>query len=321
MIEQSWGKGRVGSVALVLGLAWLSGCAEQQQGPQVASSAGESGYAERYPGSLGQARQGVTDGEADVARINGELPTYPDALKKTDYKLVREVVVRADAAGKSQGYASNAEEAEQVQRFAREEKDKLAQQTSGAVRYTLTEKQASTELIDVGGSAAARGQERAIEKQLEERSHEANPAHRFIADNEEGLGKSNLETLEKQADEIAKASYITHIALIEEKKRLETMVRDASAVKGTLEQSIEEENKLASDPATSARRKKIAQERVQAAQDARGKVDEEVTQAQTALQDMEQRTKDLTAAYEQALDALLDKLDQLAAAEPAAAAS
>ncbi len=307
------------SVVLLAAALALPACAPEAQAPVVKSSAAEGAFAERYPDVLADSTAHVEGGEAEVARIKGELPTYPDAVKKTDYALMREMLVKADSAGQSQAYTENVRQNEAVSSFVSEEKDKLAQQTAGAVRYALTDKGASADEIEAGSNAAAAGQQRAVQKQLEERAHETNAAYRFIDDHEEQLGKANVPTLQKQADDVALASHIVHVVLPREKERLTQLVADADAVKKTLDKTIEEEKAVSADKATTPRRKKIADGHVKDAEASRARVDETLQKANTALTDLDKRTKELGDAYDQALLELLDKLDDLAKASPAPA--
>jgi hypothetical protein len=261
-------------------------------------------------------RERVSAAQTDAERIDSELTTFPEELKNTDYGAVKEVVERADRAGRSRSNADTAEEARVVRRFAREEKDKLAQQTGGSVRYVLSDKGVASDVADSASSAAARGQEKAIEKQLEERQRRASPAHRYIDDNEERLGKNNLETLRKRADEITRASYAVHVELPEEKAHLEQLVREAGDVKKTLARVVEEERAVLDEPKTTPRRKKLAQDRIADAEKSAARVDEEKQNAEAALKDLEQRTEELAGAHARAIESLKDKLEQLARAAP-----
>ncbi|HSC87447.1 MAG TPA: hypothetical protein VLC09_09270 [Polyangiaceae bacterium] len=305
--------------AVALACLQLACASQSSTGPTTQSSAGESSYAERYPDTISESASTVSEGEGDATRVTGELASYPDAVKKADYAAVREVYVKADAAGESQAYDERAEEGECVARFAREEKDKLGQQTAGAVRHVLSEKGVAAEQVDAAGSAASAGQQRAIQKQLEERSREANPAHRYIEENEELLGKQNVETLEKQADELAATSHFVHVVLPREKQRLEALVSDADTVKRTLQDTSEKEKQVAADKATTPRRRKLAETRAKDAEAALARVDESVEKARAALDNLEKRTQEQTDAYEKALQQLLDETEKRAKEQPQAA--
>ncbi len=300
-----------------LGFAALAACNTQKPEPLTASSASQATYAEHYPDNLAASRQKFVDGETDARTVIEGMSTYPDQLKNPDHNGVLTVVTKADEDGKSDAYAHRYAEAEVVARFHAEEKEKLNQQVAGSVRYVLKDKGAGSDVVDAGGSAAVRGMEKAVTKQLEERVREASEAHRFIEDNQETLGKQNVEKLKKQADDIARASYIVHVAVIEQQRKLEDQVAEASEVKKTLEATIETEFAIAADPTSSPSRKAIAEKRASAAEAARGKLDAEVEQSEAALKELQKRNEQLAADYEKALDALKDKLEELAKAQPA----
>lgn len=304
-------------IALVAcGAIALGACNSQQQGPVLASSAGEANYAESYPQTVASSRATVSDADAEVTRVGAEMAKYPDDLKDPDYHVVLDVVESSDAAGKSSSYATQAEESRQVKRFLTEEKEKLSQQVSGSVRYTLKEKGASEDAVDAGGSAAVFGMQKAVDKQLEERLRRANPAHRIIDENEESLGKANVDALRKQADDIARASHLLHVVLPEEKQRLEALIGEASDVKGTLEKTIEEERAVAADAKTSSKRKAVAEKRVASAEAALSQVDQEAEQAKQAHKSLETRIAELQKSYDQALSDLKKQLEERAAAQP-----
>ncbi len=299
------------------GFLALVACNSQKPEPLTASSASQATYAEHYPDDLATSRQRFVDGETDARSVMQGMETYPDELKNTDYNGVLEVVTKADEDGRSEAYAQQYAEAETVMRFLSEDKDKLNQQVAGSVRYVLKEKGASQEAIDAGGSAAVRGMEKGVAKQLEERVRSASEAQRYIEDNEESLGKQNIEKLKKQADDISRASYIANVAVVEQQRKLEAQVAEASDVKKTLDSTIEKEKAVAADPKTSASRKAIAEKRAAAAEAARGKLDSEVQQSEASLKELQKRNDQLKADYEKALDALKTKLEELAKAQPA----
>ncbi len=302
--------------ALGLGILLSTACASQKEEPLTASSAGQASYAESYPDQLAATRQRSTDGETDARTTMQAMATYPDELKNTDYNGVLEVVNRADEAGRSSTYAQSYAEAEEVARFHTEEKEKLGQQVGGSVRYVLKEKGANQDQIDAGGSAAVRGMDKAVTKQLEERVRAHNEAHRYIEDNEETLGKANIEKLQKQADDIARASYVTNVQAVEQQRALKAQVDEASDVKSTLQKTIDSERAIAADANTTPGRKAAAEKRAAAAEASLGKLDAEVEQANASLKDLEKRNEQLKKDYDKALEDLKKKLEDLAKAQP-----
>ena len=91
-------------------------------------------------------------------------------------------------------------ESQSVRTFYTEERDTLRQKVGGARPSTRPRKRAATSSSTdpIGGAL-----DRCVEQQLEERLHERSGAHRYIEDNEDAIGKPNVEKLVKQADQIA----------------------------------------------------------------------------------------------------------------------
>ena len=88
-------------------LAALAACASQPPPePEIASAAGEFGYAARYPGQLGATRGELLALENKTGRVIAKFPNYPSELKDPDWSRVLEVVERADQAGRSAAYVA-----------------------------------------------------------------------------------------------------------------------------------------------------------------------------------------------------------------------
>jgi hypothetical protein len=277
------------------------------------SSAGEAGYAERYPTAVDGANTRLNEQEQTAREDFGKFAGYPDALNNPRWEGVSEVVDRADAAGKSAAYASEAERARIVEQFFEEEKQGIHRRVGGAVDYAA--KQKGCESGEIAGAAAG-SVDKAVEKQLEERLRKHSEAHRYIDDHEDELGKANVEKLREQADEISRASFLVHVGVWVTRRDLELMVTEASDVRSTLDRTIEESNARIQDPNSSPGAKKAAQARLEAAQSARTSIDEEVKEAQASLEKLDERIQKLQADYEKALDDLKKKIDEKASAQP-----
>jgi hypothetical protein len=216
---------------VVVSLA-AAGCA-QKQAPPAAPSGEQAGYAERYPARLEHVRAHFASDETEARAGFSEFKGFPDALRNANFEATREVVLRADAAGKSSTYTEASLEAETVNRFFDEEKEGLRQKVGGAVSYAAEQKQCSEDL----GGAAVGAMERGVNKQLEERLRSYNEAHRYIEDHQDELGKPNLDTLEKQADKIARASNVAHVRLELYRREIEALLDDSSSVRSTLDRT------------------------------------------------------------------------------------
>lgn len=286
--------------------ALSSGCSQRPQ-PAFASSANESAYAERYPAALLSARTEFADDESKARELMGNFSKYPGQLTAPDGEQTLAVVERADAAGKSGSYAQAMTDQAAVSRFWSEEKDGLNQKVGGAAQYAAKQKECT---VDVASPAiGALG--RAVEKAQEDRLRDREEAHRYIEDHQDQLGKPNLEKLEKQADEIALASYLVNVRVKQLETELTQLADLASDVKKTLKRSDEEAQAVLANASASKGAKATAQMRADAAKKASSGLDIEVEQAKRATQEMALRIDKLKKDYDQALDGLKKTLKDL----------
>ncbi len=307
---------RLTSIALALLLvpAFGLGC-EQREAPEpkVASAAGESGYATRFPAELSAARGELQTDESNLTQLTGKFAAYPAELDKPPWDKVLTVVDKADQAGRSQSYVERAEESETIQQFFDESKDELNRKVGGAAQYAATQK-GCTE-ADVYGATAHALQE-GVNKQLEKRLRERNEAWLYIDENQEAFGKKNVPKLEKQSDEIAYASYVANIAVVKVKVRLKGMVAEGKEVGSTLDRTISENEATVKDASRADADKKAAQKKLDLAKKAKQSLDSEVQQAEQALKDIDPRIKKIQDDYKKALDTLRTDIQKRAREEP-----
>src|SRR6478609_5552259 len=293
------------SIALLA--AALSSACTTQPAPTFASAANESGYAERYPTALLGARSEFAADETRAREIIADLPKYPEALTSPDGEKVSAVVSRADAAGKSGAYARQMEEQSHVSSFFSEEKDELNQKVGGAAQYAAKQKECTADVSSPAIGALDKG----VDKAMEDRLRDHDEAQRYIEDNQDTLGKANLEKLQKQADDITLASYLVHVRVKQLKLELSQLVAESSDVKKTLERSDKEAQAVLADSAASKQAKVTAQKRVDAVKKANTGLDIEIEQAKRAVQEMDARSEKLEKDYSAALDALQKSLKDL----------
>ncbi|HKO50657.1 MAG TPA: hypothetical protein VJV79_23215 [Polyangiaceae bacterium] len=293
------------SIAL-FATAFLAACTTQPA-PTFASAANESGYAERYPAALLEARTEFADDERRAREIIADFPKYPEALTTPDGERVSAVVSRADAAGKSGAYAQQMQEQQHVSRFFSEEKEGLNQKVGGAAQYAAKQKECTVDVASPAIGALDRG----VDKAQEDRLRDHDEAHRYIEDHQDALGKANIEKLQKQADDITLASYLVHVRVKQLKLELSQLIAESSDVKKTLARSDQEAQAVLADPAASKPAKATAQKRVDAVNKANTGLDIEIEQAKRAVQEMDARSEKLDKDYTAALDALQKALKEL----------
>jgi hypothetical protein len=297
---------------LVVGSVCL-GCNDQKAPPIVASSSGQSGYATRYPDEISASRGRMDELEGKSRQMMQNFSNYPEELKNPSWSHVAKTVELADDAGRSSAYVERLEETEATARFFSDEKAEISRSVAGAASYAA--KQKGCQDVDAYG-ASAHALEKSVEKQLEKRLRERNEAHQYIEDNQEALGKDNLEKLRKQADEISYVSYMTKVGVPQTRERMQTLIDEASGIKSTLDRTIEESKTVEADAKRSNADKAAAKKRRESAEAAKQRVDSEVQQAQHVMEQVEERAKKLSDEYDQALDALKKKIEEKQKAEP-----
>jgi len=303
--------------ALILALGAGSPLAAACTRPQpalYASAADQPAYAERYPAGLGSVRTRYAEDEQHLASLSGDLAKLPGTLDAPSWGDVLQVVEAADRAGRSGDLAAAMAEADAVRTFYAGERDALRQKVGGAAEYAAKQKQCDVELYGPIGGALDRG----VEVELEERLRAHNAAHRLIEDKKDALGKKNLDALEKHADAIALASYLANVRLPGTKRDLDAALADASSIKKTLEQEVEDANKVNGDPNASKSAKQTAEQRRKDGSAALASLDSAVTQAKALSDELEKRSKAAKDRYEQALDALEHDLEARQKAQPEA---
>lgn len=303
------------TLALGLLLSALGGCQNSQQAPLVSPSSDQPGYASRYPQEIAAARNRFSDQESKAKTSFGKFSGFPDELDKPNWGDVLQVYEAADAAGHSAEYVERAKESETVGTFFTEEKDEISKKVGGAAQYAAKQKGCTVDLYGTTSGAL----DKAVEKQLEKRLRENNEAHRYIDDHEDSLGKPNREKLEKQADEISAASYLVKVAAEETKRELEALIQEASNVKSTLDRTIEQSKATEGEAGRTDNEKKKATARREAAEKAKASVDQEVTESQKMLEELDKRLQTLRDEYQKAFDELKKKVEEKKAAEPAKA--
>jgi len=294
------------AVFVAAALAALSGCSTQPK-PVFASSANESSYAEHYPASLLALRTEYAADEAHARETFAAFSNYPGALNAPDGQQVLAVVVRADAAGKSGSYAAQMNEQSSVTAFFNDEKDTLNQKVGGAAAYAAKQKDCTADVASPAVGALDHG----IDKAQEDRMRRHNEAQRYIEDHQDALGKANLEKLQKQADDIALASYLVHVRVKVLKSELARLVDESAAVKKTLAQSDTDAQAVLASTTASKSAKATAQARATAAKAASSSIDTETQSAKQALSDMDARSDKLEKDYNAALDTLEKALNNL----------
>jgi chromosome segregation ATPase len=231
---------------------------------------------------------------------------YPSEYEdeKMDHTVAADMFERADQVGRSRAYYDRLGEVRSVRTFYAEEKEDIRRKVAGAAQHTAQQAGCNAEV----GGAAAVTLDKMIDEKLEERLRDRNDAHRLLERHREALGKKNVAALEKQLDDVTLASYLVHIALVEEKVRLRRVIEEAPKVKETADELIEEEHRYQSQDGRTDAEKQAAGERIEAMKTAKGRVDTAVRNAERTLEKMDKRIEQAQKAHREALAKLVEDL-------------
>ncbi|HEU4406288.1 MAG TPA: hypothetical protein VFS43_13570 [Polyangiaceae bacterium] len=279
--------------------------------PAVASSAGQSNYAVRYPSALDGVRTDYGTKRQDAHTLTGNFARYPDELSGASAEDVWPVLQGADEAGRSGSYVQERRSLEQVRTFFNEEKDEIGRKVAGSAQYVAQQKGCSN--VEVGGAANAALKD-AVDKRIEKRLREHNEGHAALEKVRHKLGKDKADKLEKQADEVAEASYLVHVALPEVKAKLNAQLAEANDVKKTLDASLTSEAQFQATPGVTEGDKKASNDRVTALNKAKGEIDSVVAQGQELSKRIDADMKEAQKEYADAFAALKARWQQAPAA-------
>jgi hypothetical protein len=289
----------------------LAACTRTDKGPVLASSAGEPAYALGYSDELGVSVGAFSDAPQQEQKLTSGFAARIDALKKPNWDLVRAVVDESDATGKSADFFDAHGEVDGVRTFWLAEKATLDARVAGGAQYPLKDAPCASDCsnLDVGGAAAYALNE-AMDKQVQRRLRASNNAYVLIERQRAALGPQNAVALEKLADDVAEASYVTHVGLVVYRQRLERLLADKSAVQATLDHFVQDEKSYQAQPGRTDAEKKASDQRVAEAGKSRSEIDAAATQGEAALKSADQTVAAATKDYDDALKALRDRIAQ-----------
>ncbi|HRI69488.1 MAG TPA: hypothetical protein PK156_34895, partial [Polyangium sp.] len=257
---------------LVLAAASL-GCSAPKPEPEVASSATQPGYAQNYPAAMEQVVKDFGRDDDDARTLSAGFSGYAKDLKVTDWKLVADIHRSANDAGRSRAYVDRYEEVEGARAFFAAEQDEIVKKVGGSATYACKQKGVDTDL----SGTVSRSLSEVLTKQMEKRLREENAAHVTLERHRHELSKEDAAALEVQADQISRASYLVHIAMVEEKVRLRALIEEAEQVKKTLDDYLADERAIGGK-ATKDADKKESEARIERATQAKSQVDGALSQ-------------------------------------------
>ena len=288
-------------------LAAPIGCATPKPEPEVASSATQPGYAQDYPTALEQIAKDFGRDEEDAQTLATGFFVYAKDLKAPDWKIVTEVYRSAKDAGRSRAYVDRNEEIDKARLFFSAEQDDIAKKVGGWASYACKQRGAEADL----SGTVSRSLSDLVSKRLEKRLRERNDAHTLIDRRRHELSKEDAAALEVLADQISRASYLVHVAMMKEKVALHALVEEAEQVKKTLVDYIAAEQESLKKASKEADKVAI-DARIDRASRAEAQIDGAVSQARQTEQKMDERIHAAQKRFQEALDALIADADKKA---------
>ncbi|WP_437283931.1 hypothetical protein [Sorangium sp. So ce406] len=290
----------VAGALFLAGHLFALGCSAPRPEPEIASSASQSGYAERYPAELQATATSFSDREDIAKRTADQFQGYPDQLKEPDWKVAVDVIEQADAAGRSYDYVERVRAVDGAVAFFNDNKEDLTRKVSGAAQYVVKQKGCDVDVTGATSHALAEGVERQLEKYVRDR----NEAHRRIDRHRASLGKENAAALEKQADAVSFTSYLVHIDMVEHKLRLRRMLEEIESIKASIDEAVAAERAFQSSGKRTDEEKKASDARIAELGRSKAMLDSSATQAKQIDETMDERIAAAQKTYRDAFNAL-----------------
>jgi hypothetical protein len=286
----------------------LAGCAARQAEPAYAPSAEAVGYAQRYPEQITAETEAAV---ADEARAQELIASFskrgPELKEAPSPELVVSIIDASDEAGRTRDFRDAQSEARVVQRFFDAERGTVSSRASSAAEQKMVE--GKCEKIEVGGVIAYALKD-GVEKQLEKRLRARNDAHVLIERAKGKLTPQSTARLQQLADDVALASYLVHVALVEEQTRLERLVSDRRTVKSTQQDALEGERAYAAEPGHTDAEKRASRVRLEALEKSSAAIDNAANKAEKQLDGLRERVAKAQQDYENAKQGLKVEIEQ-----------
>jgi hypothetical protein len=273
----------------------------------VLSSAKQTSYVLSYADHVTNRTSLLADDKTDAQRITTELPKRSESVKPdADPEILLEIVKLSDEAGKGQAFKDARDHDLAVRGFFDDERGPLTSRITNATQKQLAE--GGVQNADVGNTVSFALRD-GVDKQLEKRLREVNDAHLLIERHKGSLGASNVAAVQKLADDVAVASYLSHIALLEDKNELSRLIHERSSVESTINDAIEAEKSFQSEKARNDAERRASEQRVSELTKSRDAIPQAVTNAETASQNLDKAVEQARKDYEDALKNLESQIE------------
>jgi hypothetical protein len=266
-------------------------CQAEKQAPQVASSHSNPAYAVTYANGLREVGTRIDEQRQAVDGSVKEMPQFALKVGPSDPKLVASLYEEADEEGRSEAYATRANEERVISSFFQEEENELVQRIAANSEYAAKQKECEVNLSD----ASRRGLQRGVQDQLRDRRRSTSAAQAKVKQKKVQLGPKAVQVLPDQLDQISLTSYLVYVALETDEQLLAKRVEQIGSIRSTLESHRFDVAADGGDKEELARTDAALVE-----------LTKQETSAKETLKDVEARRVQLRKDYEDALDKLVE---------------
>ncbi|MDB4971866.1 MAG: hypothetical protein JWN48_207 [Myxococcaceae bacterium] len=280
------------------------GCAGRPLDSKVASSADSAGYAARYPDALDSAvKRFDADKRSAYDLTSGLLARTRDVSDKpgADRAILLKIVEESDRSGRGQSYARARSDERAMRAFWDDERGALSSRVSSAAQKDVLDA-GCTQQVELNGSVQHAMRD-GIDKQLERRARAENDGQRTLEQNKARLAPGSIPALQRLSDDIALASHLSNVALVDDARELTRLLSERASVEDTLKRMLEEERALQSDPRKPTEQK-ASQERVIQIEKSRAALEPKSAEAEAALKDHEEQLKLAQNEYDNTIEAI-----------------
>lgn len=275
----------------------VSACAGQRLTPVVASSTTSIDYAIRYPDLLGATADRFVKDKQRARELTSKLPREaPRAKPDEPAGLVLRVIDEADLDGRRDAYVRAQRSQRELVAFWESERGAIASQIS-----TAANKQAAADgctRYDAKTSVPQALRE-GVTRQLEEHARKESAAQVTLEQGKSRLSPATRTALRRTAEDVAQASYLVYVGLVEDAAELQRLLEEHPQVVATLQNVIEYERGRQSAKLQPHERK-ASQTRVAEVSARIAAADSAKVRAENALRDYEVEVENARVAYQQA---------------------
>jgi len=299
------------SSGCLLGVSFLVGCAARPYEPTSVSSADGAGYAVAYVDQLRSARTRFDDDDKRATELHGAIKTHADAVTPNlklpeERAIVLRVVEESEQSGRGQSYAHARANEQAMRGMWDDERGAIGARVTSSVQKEALD--AGCKEVDLQ-PAVQHALRDGFDKQLERRARASNEGQRTLEQNKARLPAASFAALQRLSDEIALASHLGNVALVDDLRELERLLAEQKQVDDTLARMIDDERQIQRDPKKPSEQK-ASQERVMQIDKQRAALAPEVQKTESELRALEDRQHAASIEYERTLSAVRESLRQ-----------